>query len=67
MFSTMLIPIEKVYRKEYQYREIEQEMHYMRRKLQTCIILGDRIPLYQLYFSETFGLMWSIDLRKETI
>jgi len=59
----------KVYReKEYQYREIEQEMHYMRRKLQACMnIIGDKIPLYQLFTSpETFGLMWSIDPKKRS-
>ncbi|MFL2071582.1 asparagine synthase-related protein [Marinilactibacillus psychrotolerans] len=49
--------------KEYQYREIEQELHYMRRKLQACMsVIGLKIPLYQLFTSpEAVGLMWSLN------
>lgn len=51
--------------KKYQYREIEQEMHYMRRKLQACMnLISEKIPLYQLFTApNTFGFMWSLDPR----
>jgi len=47
----------------YQYRELEQEMYYMRRKLQACMsYVAERIPLFQLFTApEVFGLMWSMD------
>lgn len=47
----------------YQYRELEQEMHYMRRKLQACMsYVAERIPLFQLFTApEAFALMWSLD------
>lgn len=49
--------------KEYQYLEIEQQMHYMRRMLQSCMnYITQSIPMYQLFTSPgTFGLMWSLD------
>jgi Asparagine synthase len=49
--------------KEYQYREIEQEMHYMRRKLQACMnYISEKIPVYQLFTDpKTFGFMWGLD------
>lgn len=48
---------------EYQYREIEQEIHFMRRKLQACMnVMGAKVPLYQLFTSpEVVSLMWSLD------
>ncbi|MCO8048559.1 asparagine synthase-related protein [Acinetobacter towneri] len=44
-------------------REIEQEMHYMRRMLQACMqTISLNIPVHQLFTSvEVFGLMWSLD------
>jgi asparagine synthase (glutamine-hydrolysing) len=47
----------------YQYRELEQEMHYMRRMLQACMTcIAQRIPLFQLFTApESFALMWGID------
>lgn len=46
----------------YQYMEIEQELHYMRRKLNACMnIIGQSIPVYQLFTSpNVFGYMWSL-------
>lgn len=46
-----------------QYRELEQEMHYMRRKLQACMsYVAERIPLFQLFTApEVFALMWGLD------
>jgi asparagine synthase (glutamine-hydrolysing) len=48
---------------EYQYREIEQQMHYMRRRNQSPMAcIHEHIPLFQLFTApETFGLMWSLD------
>ncbi|OYR83511.1 hypothetical protein DJ84_08010 [Halorubrum ezzemoulense] len=47
----------------YQYREIEQQLHYMRRLLQPCMThVAERIPLYQLFTApEVVELMWSLD------
>jgi asparagine synthase (glutamine-hydrolysing) len=44
-------------------REIEQEMHYMRRMLQSCMqTISENIPLYQLFTDPSvFGLMWNLD------
>ncbi|HHY46031.1 MAG TPA: hypothetical protein GX506_01860 [Firmicutes bacterium] len=49
--------------KEYQFREIEQQMHYMRRKLQGCMsLIAERIPLFQAFTApRTFALMWRLD------
>ena len=46
-----------------QYRELEQEMHYMRRMLQACMsYVAERIPLFQLFTApEVFALMWGLD------
>ena len=43
-------------------REIEQEMHYMRRMLQACMqTLAIKTPIYQLFTSpDVFGLMWGL-------
>lgn len=43
--------------------EIEQECHYMRRMLQTCMhVIGSEIPLHQMFTDpEVFGLMWSLN------
>lgn len=47
----------------YIFCEIEQEMHYMRRKLQAPMsYIGMSFPFYQLFTApETFGFMWSLD------
>lgn len=47
----------------YQYREIEQEMHYMRRKLQRCMsYINEKIPLYQLFTApDSYKLMWELN------
>lgn len=44
-------------------REIEHEMHYMRRMLQSCMqTIAVKIPLYQLFTAPSvFGLMWGLD------
>ena len=44
-------------------REIEQEMHYMRRMLQACMqTIAIRTPVYQLFTDpNVFGLMWGLD------
>lgn len=43
--------------------EIEQEMHYMRRSLQTCMFsIARKKRFYQLFTAPTvFGRMWSLD------
>ncbi|WP_404413642.1 hypothetical protein LG277_09515 [Vreelandella aquamarina] len=50
-------------RSEIAYREIEMQMHYMRRQLNTCMeVIDDRIPVYQMFGApEVFGYMWSLD------
>ncbi|MCG6212893.1 asparagine synthase-related protein [Vibrio furnissii] len=49
-------------RDEMAYREIEMQMHYMRRQLNACMeVIDDKIPLYQMFSSPTtFGYMWSL-------
>lgn len=46
-------------------REIEQESHYMRSMLQSCmLIIARRRPFYQMFTAPmVFGLMWSLDPR----
>ncbi|PMP01125.1 hypothetical protein BCS95_15020 [Vibrio breoganii] len=50
-------------RSEMAYREIEMQMHYMRRQLNSCMeVIDDKISLYQMFGSpRTFGYMWSLD------
>lgn len=50
-------------RSEMAYREIEMQMHYMRRQLNACMeTIDDRIPLYQMFGAqEVFGFMWSLN------
>jgi hypothetical protein len=56
---------------EYQYREIEQQMHYMRRLLQGAMgTISEVIPFFQLYTAPaTFGAMWALDtgLRRDAV
>lgn len=44
-------------------REIEQEMHYMRRMLQACMqTIAIKTPIHQLFtHPDVFGLMWGLD------
>ena len=43
--------------------EIEQEMYYMRRMLQSCMLLiARKMPFYQMFTApHVFGLMWDLD------
>lgn len=55
-------------RDEISYREIEMQMHYMRRQLNSCMeVIDDKIPLYQMFSSpSTFGYMWSLAPESRT-
>ncbi|WP_312697183.1 asparagine synthase-related protein [Sphingobacterium mizutaii] len=57
--------------KEYQLFEQDQQLHYMRRMLNTCMnVINQKIPLFQMFSSpEVFGFMWSLHpkLRDNTI
>lgn len=55
-------------RSEAAYREIEMQMHYMRRQLNVCMeIIDDRMPLYQMFSSpDVFGYMWSLAHKSRT-
>lgn len=52
----------------WQYNEIEQQCHYMRRQLGACMnIIDNNIPLYQMFTApEVFGYMWSLDSKCRT-
>ncbi|AAZ24796.1 asparagine synthase-related protein [Colwellia psychrerythraea] len=43
--------------------EIEQECHYMRRMLQSCMhVVAEKIPFYQMFTAPSvFGLMWGLE------
>ena len=43
--------------------EIEQEYHYMRRMLQSCMhVVAEKIPFHQMFTAPSvFGLMWGLD------
>ncbi|WP_348827974.1 asparagine synthase-related protein [Halomonas sp. RT37] len=49
-------------RSEASYREIEMQLHYMRRQLNSCMeVIDDRIPVYQMFSDpNVFGFMWSL-------
>lgn len=49
--------------KSYQYREIEKQLHYLRRLLQPCMThVAEKTPLYQMFTSpQIVGLMWGLD------
>ncbi|ELA7156570.1 hypothetical protein AB3A93_002113 [Vibrio parahaemolyticus] len=55
-------------RSEAEYREIEMQLHYMRRQLNACMeVIDDNIPLYQMFSSpSTFGYMWSLSKESRT-
>jgi len=48
--------------KTYQFREIEQQLHYMRRLLQPCMThVAEQVPLYQLFTApDVVELMWGL-------
>lgn len=50
-------------RTEQQYREIEQQLHYMRRRNQgPMALLAAHVPLFQMFTApETCGLMWNLE------
>ncbi|MBN2091919.1 hypothetical protein JW964_20045, partial [candidate division KSB1 bacterium] len=56
---------------EWQYREIEMQSHYMRRKLNACMeVIDDGIPVYQMFGApEVFGYMWGLnpDCRNDKV
>ncbi len=58
-------------RSEMQYREIEMQMHYMRRQLNSCMsVINRNIPLYQMFTSrDVYSYMWSLSptLRTDLI
>lgn len=47
----------------YQYREIEQQLHYMRRGLQSCMThVAEEIPLYQIFTAPSVvNVMWELN------
>jgi len=47
----------------YQYREIERQLHYMRRLLQPCMThVAEQVPLHQLFTAPgVVELMWGLD------
>lgn len=51
---------------KYHYYEVEKQLHYMRKQLNSCMsIINQKIPLYQAFTSpEVFGYMWSIAPEK---
>lgn len=55
-------------RSEDSYREIEMQMHYMRRQLNACMeVIDDKIPLYQMFGApEVFSFMWSLSSECRT-
>lgn len=55
-------------RTEMAYREIEMQMHYMRRQLNSCMeVIDDGIPLYQMFSApKSFGYMWSLSPDSRT-
>ncbi|QXO17238.1 asparagine synthase-related protein [Vibrio ostreae] len=52
-------------RTELSYREMEMQMHYMRRQLNSCMsVIDENIPLYQMFSApEVFGFIWSLDFN----
>lgn len=48
---------------EYEYRECEQQIHYLRRKLNPCMMyMNQELKVVQAFTSpQVFSLMWSID------
>lgn len=54
----MLFPRDKAF----QQHEIDQQAHYMRRKLNHCMaVIHEKVPLLQVFSSpDVFGFMWSL-------
>ncbi len=55
----------------YQYYELEKQIHYMRKQLNQCMsVINEKIPLFQAFTSpEVFGYMWSLspEVRNDKI
>ncbi len=49
--------------KEYQYCELEKQIHYMRKQLNQCMAyINESVPVYQVFTSQSiYELIWSID------
>ena len=58
-------------REEMHYREIEMQMHYMRRQLNSCMaVIDDKVPFYQMFTApKLYGFIWSLffDCRTDKI
>lgn len=52
----------------YQQHEIDQQAHYMRRKLNHCMaVINEKIPLLHVFSSlDVFGFMWSLSPKVRT-
>lgn len=52
----------------YQQYELDYQLHYMRRMLNSCMeVAGYRIPLYQVFtHPDVFGYMWALSPEKRT-
>lgn len=50
-------------RADYQYNEIDYQLHYMRRMLNPCMeLIHQQVPLRQVFtHPKVFGFMWSLD------
>jgi hypothetical protein len=55
-------------RNEQEYREIEKQMHYMRRSLHSSTqVINEKIPLYQMFTDQNvFAYMWSLNYNCRT-
>jgi Asparagine synthase len=58
-------------KEDYQYFELEKQIHYMRKQLNQCMaVINQKIPLFQaMTSSEIFGYMWSLspEVRNDKI
>jgi len=65
-----LLKYRQIYHREneIQYREIEQQAHYMRRMLNPFIgLINSKIPTYQTFsIPEVYGYMWSLSSERRT-
>lgn len=55
-------------RTESSYREMEMQMHYMRRQLNSCMsVINEKIPLHQMFtIPDVFGYVWSLNFECRT-
>ncbi|MGK0254632.1 MAG: hypothetical protein ACI9OE_002137 [Mariniflexile sp.] len=54
--------------KQWQYFELEKQIHYMRKQLNQCMkVIDEKIPVYQAFTSPSvFGFIWSLDISCRT-